>query len=414
MARAGGRGLLARLASLFPAAPSDPRVAPAAPALAPAALALALALGALLSPAPARAQSGIGQGEVVRSEHGAFRVRTFASGLDHPWGAAFLPDGRMLLTERPGRLRLLERDGSVSTPLDGVPAVLAAGQGGLLDIQIAPDFAQTREVYFCQAAQVQGGALTRLVRARLSADGRSLDTAGAILDAGPAQGSGRNHFGCRIAFGDDGKLYLSTGDRYVDKMRAQRLDDLAGKVLRLERDGRPAAGNPFLDRPGTRPEIFTFGHRNPQGLARQPGTGALFEVEFGARGGDEVNLLRPGANYGWPVVTHGTDYDGSKIGEGPSRPDMEEPLRWWVPAISPSGAAFYDGQAFPDWKGSLFLATLNTPGLLRLRVEGGRVTGEERLLWGQVRIRHVLQGPDGFLYLLTDETRGRVLRLEPA
>lgn len=389
-----------------------PRVRPLA-ALAGAVLATTLALVA----APAQAQRVAGTGEVVRGASLPFRVTTFTAGLDHPWGAAFLPDGRLLVTERPGRMRLVARDGTLSPPLGGVPEVVAAGQGGLLDVQPAPDFATTREIYFCQAAMLQGqggsGAATRLVRARLSEDATRLDVAQPILDATPPQASGRNHYGCRIAFDAEGRLYLSTGERFVDKMRAQRLDDLGGKVLRLERDGRPAAGNPFIGQAGARPEIFTYGHRNPQGLARNPWTGSLWEAEFGARGGDEVNLLKPGRNYGWPIVTHGIDYDGSKIGEGPSRPDMEEPLRHWEPSVSPSGINFYDGGAFPAWKGSLFMASLSTPGLLRLSTDGDRVTGEERLLWGELRFRHVLPGPDGLLYILTDETRARILRLEP-
>ncbi|MBO1076592.1 PQQ-dependent sugar dehydrogenase [Roseomonas marmotae] len=379
-------------------------------------LAAAMAAAVMLA-GPACAQRVPGTGEVVRGASEPFRVSTFSAGLERPWGAAFLPDGRLLVTERPGRMRIVSPDGTLSPPLGGVPEVLAAGQGGLLDVQPAPDFATTRELYFCQAAMVQGdggrGAATRLVRARLSADARHLEMTQPILDALPAQSSGRLHYGCRIAFGRDGKLYLSTGDRHAEKMRAQRLDDLAGKVLRLERDGRPAEGNPFLGRPDARPEIFTYGHRNPQGLALNPWTGSLWEAEFGARGGDEVNLLKPGLNYGWPIVTHGVDYDGSRIGEGSSRPDMEEPLRYWVPSVSPSGIGFYDGEAFPGWKGSLFMASLNTPGLLRLSTDGDRITGEERLLWGELRFRQVLQGPDGLIYILTDEGRGRILRLEP-
>jgi glucose/arabinose dehydrogenase len=376
-----------------------------------------IALAALAACAPlAQAQRVAGTGEVVRQASAPFRVTTFAGGLERPWGAAFLPDGSLLVTERPGRLRLLAPDGTLSEPLGNVPEVLAAGQGGLLDVQVAPDFATTREIYLCHAVLVASparGTTTRLARARLSPDATRLDYAQPILDALPVDRSSRSHYGCRIAFDADGKLYLSTGERQ-DKPRAQKLDDLAGKVLRLERDGRPADGNPFLGRPGVRPEIFTYGHRNPQGLARNPWTGAMWEAEFGARGGDEVNLLRPGLNYGWPVVAYGTNYDGSRIGEGTSRPDMEEPLRHWVPAVSPSGIGFYDGDAFPAWKGSLFMASLNTPGLIRLSTEGDRITGEERLLWGELRFRHVLQGPDGLIYLLTDETRGRILRLEPA
>jgi glucose/arabinose dehydrogenase len=309
---------------------------------------------------------------------------------------------------------MVARDGQVSAPLAGVPQVEAGGQGGLLDLALAPDFATTRELYLCHSALVQGGALTRLVRARLSAEGRSLEGVQPILDAAPPQAQGRNHFGCRIAFGpQDGKLYLSTGDRFSDKMRAQRLDDLAGKVLRLERDGRPAEGNPWPDRPGARPEIWSYGHRNPQGLAFNPSTGSLWSAEFGPRGGDEVNLIRRGANYGWPLVTAGRDYDGSVISERATAPDMESPIHGWTPSISPSGIAFYNGDAFAGWRRSLFVAALNPSGLIRLSTEGDRVTGEERLLRG-VRMRQVLQGPDGLLYVLTDEAQGRILRLEPA
>ena len=349
----------------------------------------------------------------ARAQPAAFAVADFATGLDHPWGAAFLPDGRLLVTERPGRLRLVGRDGQVSPPLAGVPEVEARGQGGLLDIALAPDFARTREVYLCHAMLVQGGALTRLVRARLSADATALEGAAPILDATPAQEQGRNHWGCRIAFGPDGALFLSAGDRYVTKLRAQRPDDLAGKVLRLARNGAPLPDNPFAGRAGMRAEIFTLGHRNPQGLAFNPWTGSLWQAEFGARGGDEINVLRAGRNYGWPLVTKGVDYDGSRIGEGASRPDLEEPIHWWVPSVSPSGIAFYDGAAFPAWRGSLFVAALNPPGLVRLATEGDRVVGEERLLQGGPRLRQVVPGPDGLLYLLTDETRGRVLRLAP-
>ena len=375
----------------------------------------AAAVGAALLASPGTAP-GNGDAAVERSERAAFRVATFAAGLEHPWGAAFLPDGRLLVTERPGRMRLVDREGRVSPPLGGVPEVTAGDwEGGLLDVALAPDFARTREVYLCHAAPVQGGALTRLTRARLSPDGTALEGATPILDATPSQEEDRRHFGCRIAFGPrDGKLYLSTGDRLTEKARAQRLDDLAGKVLRLERDGSPAAGNPFLGRPGARPEVLSYGHRNPQGLAFHPWTGSLWAAEFGPVGGDEVNVVRAGANYGWPVVTHGLDLDGSVISDLRSAPGMEDPIKVWTPVISPSGIAFYTGDAFPGWRGSLFLAALNPPRLVRLSTEGDHVTGEERLLTGLVRMRHVVQGPDGRLYILTDEADGRVLRLDPA
>jgi glucose/arabinose dehydrogenase len=283
----------------------------------------------------------------------------------------------------------------------------------LLDVALAPDFASTRELLFCHSVLLPDGAATRLVRARLAADASGLEAAAPILDATPAQGSGRLHYGCRIAFGQDGAVFLSTGDRFNTKMRAQRLDDLAGKVLRVSRDGAPFADNPFAGRAGARAEIWSLGHRNPQGLAVDPRTGSLWEAEFGARGGDEANVIRPGRNYGWPLVTHGVNYDGSRIGEGSSKPGLEDPAYVWVPSVSPSGIAFYTGGAFPAWRGSLFLAALNPPGLVRLSTEGDRVTGEERLPWNGARLRHVIQGPDGLLYLLTDEDRGRVLRLEP-
>ncbi|WP_338664971.1 PQQ-dependent sugar dehydrogenase [Pararoseomonas sp. SCSIO 73927] len=371
------------------------------------ALLLLLGLAACASPVSSQ--------EVVRSERAAFRVTDFATGLERPWGAAFLPDGRLLVTERPGRLRIVGRDGAVSAPVPGVPEVVAQGQGGLLDVALAPDFPATQQVYFCLAGAAGGGALTRLATARFSADMARLEGTTTLLDATPAQSSGRNHYGCRIVFAPDGKLMLSTGDRYTDKERAQRLDDLGGKVLRLERDGRPAEGNPFIGRAGARPEIFTYGHRNPQGLTINPATGSAIEIEFGARGGDEVNRLRAGANYGWPLVSYGTDYDGSPIGTGQaSAPGIEEPLRHWTPAVSPSGGNFYAGGAFPGWRGNLFVSALRTPGLVRLTMDGDRVVGEERLLWGRTRLRHVLPGPDGLLYILTDETQGRVIRLEPA
>lgn len=350
---------------------------------------------------------------VVQAESARFRVVAFATGLDHPWGAAFLPDGRMLVTERPGRMRLVARDGSLSAPIGGMPEVEARGQGGLLDVQLAPDFAATREVFFTAAALTEQGALTRLLRGRLSTDGTRMDDVRVLLDATPAQADGRQHYGSRIAFGQDGLLFLSTGERN-DRSRAQKLNDLAGKVLRLTRDGGPAPGNPFIGRGGARPEIYSYGHRNPQGLAIQPGTGALFEAEFGPRGGDEINIIRAGANYGWPVVSHGREYHGPRISDRTEAPGIEPPRHVWVPSVSPSGIAFCQGDAFPAWRGSLLVAALNTPGLVRLTVQGDRVTGEERLLWGMLRLRHVVVGPDGRVYLLVDQSNGRILRLDPA
>jgi glucose/arabinose dehydrogenase len=365
-----------------------------------------IALMLLATPAAA-------QDAPIRSERASFRVTSFATGLQHPWGAVFLPDGSMLVTERPGRLRRITPDGRVSAPLAGVPQVEAAGQGGLLDIALAPDFARSREVFLCQAAAVEGGALTRLVTARLAPGNDGLTGLRRLLDAAPAQSSGRLHYGCRIAFGRDGHLYLSTGERN-ERARAQRLDDLAGKVIRLTRDGRVPEDNPFAGRQGVRPEIWSYGHRHPQGLAVNPWTGSLWEAEFGPRGGDEINIIRRGANYGWPVVSHGREYWGPRISRETAAQGIADPIHVWVPSVSPSGIAFYDGAAFPGWRGSLFVAALNEPGLVRLSTEGDRVTGEERLLMGLARMRQVAVGPDGRVYLLTDSPQGAVLRLDPA
>ena len=372
----------------------------------------ALLAFALLTPGCASAQP---EG-VVQSERARFRISTFATGLQNPWGAAVLPDGRLLVTERPGRMRLVGTDGSVSAPLSGVPPVEASGQGGLLGIALAPDFATTREIFLCQAALVPRGALTRLVRARLLPDASGLEAVQSVLDAGPPQFRGRNHFGCRIVFDRQGHLFLSTGERN-EGSRAQDLSDLAGKVIRLTRDGRIPPDNPFLGRPGARGEIWSYGHRHPQGLALNPWTGSLWEAEFGPLGGDEVNLIRPGANYGWPLVSDGLTYGGSPIGSGQrSGEGITDPIAAWRPGnnFSPSGIAFYDAAAFPDWRGSLFIAALNPPGLVRLTTDGDRVTGEERLLFDRrIRMRDVVVARDGALLILTDERAGRILRLTP-
>ena len=361
----------------------------------------------LAAPAVARAQ----EAETVDSQRGAFRLRTFATGLEHPWGGGFLPDGRLLVSERPGRARLVAPDGRVSAPLAGLPAVEASGQGGLLDMQPAPDFAASSEVFFAAATRVEGGALTRLYRARLGTSG--FTEVRAVLDATPPQSRGRNHFGGRIAFSPDGAhLFLTCGDRYDQRERAQRMDDLAGKIIRLTRDGTIPRDNPFFGRPGHRGEVWTYGHRNPQGVGFNPATGSLFAAEFGPLGGDELNLIRPGQNYGWPEVSYGREYSGRLIANGrTSGPGFVEPVKYWVPSVSPSGMAFAPAGA---WRGSLFLACLSPPGLLRLEMEGDRVVSEERLLWGRTRMRQVIFAPDGALLMLTDESRGRILRLEPA
>jgi glucose/arabinose dehydrogenase len=346
----------------------------------------------------------------VDSERHRFRPSVVVDGLEHPWGLAFLPDGDILITERPGRLRLL-RDGVLDPePVPGAPEVADSGQGGLLDVALHPRFADNRFVYLSYAGRGEGGLGTEVARGRL-VEGR-LEDLETIYAVEPKSRGGR-HFGSRLVFGEDGLLYVTSGERGSPD-RAQDLDDPAGSILRLTEDGEPAPGNPFLGRADARPEIFSTGHRNPQGLARHPETGAIWAVEHGPRGGDELNLIAAGANYGWPVITHGRSYAGFKIGEGKAKPGMAQPVRYWVPSISPSGLAFYTGAAFPEWRGNLFLGALSGEALVRLELDGAQVVHEERLLEDLgARIRDVRQGPDGRLYLLTDSDDGALLRLDP-
>jgi glucose/arabinose dehydrogenase len=344
------------------------------------------------------------------SERHRFRLTTLVEGLDHPWSLAFLPDGDLLITERPGRLRLVRNGVLDPTPVPGVPKVAATGQGGLLDIVLHPRFAENRLLYLSYAGRGAEGVGTEVARARF-AEGR-LEKLRTIYVAQPKSSGGR-HFGSRLAFGPDGHLYVTAGERGSPE-RAQDLNDPAGSVLRLTEAGVVPPGNPFAGQPGVRPEIYSYGHRNPQGLAVHPETGQLWAVEHGPRGGDELNLITPGGNYGWPVITYGRSYAGFSIGEGTSKPGMAQPQRYWVPSISPSGLAFYTGEAFPEWRGNLFLGALSGQALVRLELDGEKVLHEERLLEDlDERIRDVRQGPDGRLYLLTDSSDGALLRLDP-
>ena len=338
------------------------------------------------------------------------RVTEVARGLEHPWGLAFLPDGRMLVTERPGRLRIVSRDGQVQPPLTGVPDVLAQGQGGLLDVALSPTFAQDRLVYLSYAEPGSGGASTAVARGRLGELG--LEGTQVIWRQEPKV-SGANHWGSRLVFRPDGTLFVTLGDRYGPRDRAQDLSSTLGKIIRINADGSMPRDNPFVGRSGARPEIWSYGHRNVQSAALDAG-GQLWTVEHGARGGDELNHPEAGKNYGWPVITYGVDYSGAKIGVGTSRQGMEQPVYYWDPVIAPSGAIIYSGNAFPDWRGSLFVGSLQPGRLVRLEIADDRVVREERYL-GELgeRIRDVRQGPDGLIYLLTDSGRGRILRLEP-
>ena len=354
----------------------------------------------------------LGQGQPrLKTDTGEIAVEIVARGLNHPWGAAFLPDGRMLVTERIGRLRIMANDGQVSPPLEGVPRVVSRGQGGLLDVALDPAFAQNRLVYLSYAEARDGGAATAAGRGRLNDAGTALEGFTVIFRQEPAV-SGGNHFGSRLAFTPDGKLFISTGDRFKFDP-AQDLSSHLGKLIRINPDGSVPPDNPFVNRKDAKPEIWSYGHRNAQGLAVQPETGVLWEGEFGPLGGDEINLPEAGKNYGWPLVSWGKHYDGREIPNPSTRPDLVDAVHHWTPAISFSGMAFYTGDAFPGWRGNLLLAGLASQTLARLSIEGRRVTGEERIRIG-TRIRHVVPGPDGLVYLLTDEDSGRVLRLSPA
>lgn len=344
------------------------------------------------------------------------RIAEVATGLDHPWSVAFLPDGRMLVTERPGRLRLVSLTGRLSEPLEGVPKVFAQGQGGLLDVVLGPQFERDHAVFLSYAEPVDGGARTAVTRAEF-ADGpkpalRNVTRIFAQKDA-PAGG---NHFGSRLVFARDGTLFVTMGDRFSHRDRVQQLDNHYGKIVRIRADGSVPADNPFVNREGALPEIYSYGHRNVQGATLNPMTGDIWTNEHGPQGGDEVNIEKPGANYGWPVITYGREYvTGFTIGEGTVRSDIEPPLWQWTPSIAPSGMAFCTSRRYPDWRGDLFVGSLKFKLVSRLRVQANRVVHEERLL-GNLgeRVRDVRQGPDGLLYLLTDESRGRLLRLQPA
>jgi aldose sugar dehydrogenase len=367
-------------------------------------VAAALALG----PAPAAAQT-------FPSSAGTLAVETVARGLDHPWSIAFLPDGRMLVTERPGRLRIVTRDGKLSPPVTGVPKVMASGQGGLHDVVLDRDFAGNRTIFFCFAEPAQGGGRTALARARLVDDEiPKLDELKVIFrQEGPL--SSGNHYGCRIVQARDGNLFLTLGDHFYTRDEAQNLANHLGKIVRIRPDGTVPPDNPFVGRKDVKPEIWSYGHRNSQGAALHPQTGKLWEHEHGPRGGDEINIPLAGKNYGWPVIGYGIDYDGTRIHQSASKPGMEQPIKYWVPSIAPSGMAFYTGELFPQWKGNLFVGALAGQMLVRLALDGETVTREERLLAAlRERLRDVRQGPDGALWLATDNSQGRILRVTPA
>jgi aldose sugar dehydrogenase len=374
-----------------------------------------------------RAPNGAGQTRAFpeqtrapeRKANVAFDVMTVASGLQHPWGLAFLPDGRMLITERPGRLHILDVDGTVWPAIAGLPAVDARGQGGLLDVAIDPDFTSNRLIYWSYSEPRPGSvnntavARGRLVDQRIASRVESVEV---IYHQAPSLNS-RAHFGSRLVFGRDGTLFVTQGERSITegRMQAQRLDGLLGKIVRINADGSIPKDNPLVGKEGARPEIWSLGHRNIQAAALHPTTGELWEAEHGTRGGDEINIARKGRDYGWPTIAYGIEYGGGRItGDITAKEGMEQPRYYWDPVIGPSGMTFYTGALFPAWRDSLFIGGHATNDLVRLTLDGEKVVGEERLLktLGE-SIRDVRQGPEGALYLLTDASNGRLLKLVP-
>ncbi|MEZ5487671.1 MAG: PQQ-dependent sugar dehydrogenase [Steroidobacteraceae bacterium] len=344
----------------------------------------------------------------------SLRAVTVVDGIEMGWSFQFLPTGGLLVTERPGRLRQVAADGRIGAPIDGVPKVEYRGQGGLLDVALDSGFAANRQLYLCYSEAGAGGNGTALARARLSADGKSLQDLTVIFRQAPKVDS-RGHFGCRIVETPEGQLFLTLGERMSRMQDAQTLDNHLGKVVRIDKSGKPAADNPFVGRAGARPEIYSFGHRNMQGAALD-GEGRFWAHEHGPQGGDELNLIQPGRNYGWPVITYGEQYGGGPIGAGiTARDGLEQPATYWVPSIAPSGLAWLGSERYgADWQGDLFVGSLKFNYLVRVPLDGTRVGKPERVLDLPGRVRDVRQGPDGLLYVLIEASQGQILRLEPA
>lgn len=334
-----------------------------------------------------------------------------ATGLAFPWGIAFLPNGDALVTERDGRLRVIRNGRLDPAPVTGVPPVFAEGQGGLFDVVLDPDFASNQRIYLSFAHGASGANGTRIVRARF--DGRALSEVTPIFTANPLK-HGAAHFGGRMAILPDRTLVLTLGEGYAFKDEAQKLDNDFGKIVRLTLDGQPAPGNPYIGQSGRRAEVYSYGHRNVQGVAFDPATGVLWAHEHGPRGGDELNIIRPGVNYGWPEITYGVDYSGAIISPFTSRDGMEQPQAVWVPSIAPSGMIQYRGSLFPQWRGDLIVSALAGMQARRVDLEGARVVGQDKLFADlNARIRQVAEAPDGSIWLLIDSPEGRVLRVTP-
>ncbi|MGH1352042.1 MAG: PQQ-dependent sugar dehydrogenase [Methyloligellaceae bacterium] len=355
--------------------------------------------------------AGQAYARTIKSKQATFKIETLADGLDHPWSLAILPDGQMLITERSGTLRLFKNGKLDPKPVSGLPDISSGGQGGLLDIIAHPKFSENRLVYFSYSAQDRSGVGTQVARAKLT--GNKLTEVQVLFKALPKTRN-RLHFGSRLLFDSKGFLFITLGEKFQMK-QSQNIKSHLGSIIRLNEDGTIPADNPFVKNRKGLPEIFSYGHRNVQGIAMHPDTKKIWEHEHGPRGGDEVNILQPGRNYGWPLITYGIDYSGEIISDKTHLPGMEQPVIHWTPSIAPSGMTFYSGDKFPEWKGDLFVGALAHQHLRRLELKGDKVISQEILLGDlQERVRDVRNGPDGFLYILTDSSSGQLLRLVPA
>lgn len=349
----------------------------------------------------------------IKTESGNIRVTTIAEGLENVWSLAFLPDGKMLVTEKPGRMRIVSPDGTLSEPLQGLPKIYNRGQAGLLDVVLAPDFATSKKIYFSYSEPGEKDTNSTAV-SFATLNGNKLENVTRVFSQKPKVES-NNHFGSRLVWAADGTLFITLGDRYSEKDKAQTLDNHQGKVVRINADGSAPKDNPYVKTPGALPEIWSYGHRNMQGAAINPITKKLWTGEHGPQGGDELNIDEAAKNYGWPVITYGENYGGGKIGEGTHKEGMEQPVYKWVPSIATAGFIFYTGDKFPQWKNNILLASLREQTLVRLVVDGDKVTKEERLLKNELgqRLRSVIQGPDGLVYIVTDESKGKILQIAP-
>jgi aldose sugar dehydrogenase len=350
---------------------------------------------------------------IVKTQMGNIAVKAIATGLENVWSLAFLPDGNMLVTERAGRMRIISPDGTVGEPLSGLPKMFTQGQGGLLDVILARDFAASKKIYFSYSEPGEGSVNSTAV-SFATLNGNKLENVTRIFSQQPKVDSG-NHFGSRLVWAPDGTLFITLGERYSEKDKAQTLDNHQGKVIRINADGTVPADNPFVKTPGALPEIWSYGHRNMQGAAINPITKKLWTGEHGPQGGDELNIDEAGKNYGWPVITYGENYGGGKIGEGTHKKGMEQPIYKWVPSISTAGFIFYTGDKFPGWKNNILLTSLKDQTLVRLVVDGEKIISEERMLTKELgqRLRHVIEGPDGLIYLVTDESKSNIYQVSP-